>query len=130
VRVRAHDQGFVLAPPAAVYATVSQPASYPSWWPGATCDADGRSTLRLPLEPGRRSPASVERHRPDVGAFLSLPGYRGTLEWYLEPFQEGTIVNGLLDVEAAGGRRGSERRLLRMRTSVRGALVGLHEALR
>jgi uncharacterized protein YndB with AHSA1/START domain len=130
VRVRAHDQGFVPAPPAAVYATVSQPSSYPSWWPGATWHAVGRSTLRLPLEPGRRRPASVERHRPDVGVFLSLPGYRGTLEWYLEPFQEGTIVNGLLDVEAAGGRRGSERRLLRMRTSVRGALVGLHEALR
>lgn len=130
MKVRAHDQGFVPAPPAAVYATVSQPASYPSWWPGATCDGVGGSTLRLPLGRGRREIASVERHRPDVGVFLTLPDSGGTLEWYLEPFQDGTIVNGLLDVEAAGGRRRSQRRLLRMRASVRRALVGLHEALR
>jgi hypothetical protein len=130
VRVRAHDQGFVPAPPTAVYAAVSQPASYPSWWPGATCDGDQGSALRLPLESGKGRSASVERHRPDVGVFLSLPVYRGTLEWYLEPFQDGTIVNGILDVEAARAGRWSQRRLLRMRASVRRALVGLHEALR
>lgn len=59
-----------------------------------------------------------------------MPGHRGTLEWYLEPFQEGTIVNVLLDVEAGSGARRSERRLVRMRSSVRRALVGLYEAVR
>ena len=130
MRVRSHDQGFVPAPPTSVYALVSRPASYPSWWPGAACDGDAGSALRLPLEPGKRKPATVERHRPDVGVFLSLPGHRGTLEWYLEPFQEGTIVNVLLDVEAGSGVRRSERRLVRMRSSVRRALVGLYEAVR
>jgi hypothetical protein len=130
VRVRSHDQGFVPAPPVAVYALVSQPASYPSWWPGANCDRDQGSALRLPLEPGKPKPASIESHRPGVGVFLSLPGYQGTLEWYLEPFQKGTIVNGLLEVESGSGAGRSERRLVRMRSSVRRALVGLNEALR
>lgn len=130
MRLRSHDQGFVPAPPTTVYALISQPHSYPSWWPGATCDRDRGSALWLPLEPGRRKPASIERHRPGVGVFLSLPEHRGTLEWYLEPFQEGTIVNGLLEVESGSGAGRSERRLVRMRSTVRRALVGLNEALR
>ena len=59
--------------------------------------------------------------------FIELgPPLNGTLEWYLEPFEEGTIVNALLDAELPGG---GARRLRRIRAQIRRGLVGLKTAL-
>jgi hypothetical protein len=49
------------------------------------------------------------------------------MEWFLEPFQEGTVVNCILDLDLAGGWRGTSRRLRRIRTAIRRGLVGLME---
>ncbi len=121
MRVRSHDQGFVPRPPAEVYRAVADLGGYPRWWPGAAPNGSG-VTIRL----GRRAvSAAGERHRDATGLFLALPELDGTLEWYLEPFEEdGTIVNLLLDVELP-----RQRRLLRMRMDIRSALVGLKRVL-
>jgi hypothetical protein len=129
MRLRSHDQGFVLAPPPAVYRRVADPLSYPSWWPGVrtTPVAGG---LRLELG-GEAWTAGPEGQRDDVGLFLALSGPpEGRLEWYLEPFEEGTVVSALLDLELPGGLRRSGRRLRRIRAALRRGLVGLDRAVR
>ena len=119
-RVRAHDQGFVSASPSRVYRTLLDLDSYPGWWPGSRVGRDG---LALPLS---RSASGVrsERERNDEGLHLVFEG--GSLEWYLEPFDDGTIVNAFLDV---GPNAGRPRGLLRLRAGVRDALVGLKRRL-
>jgi hypothetical protein len=65
-----------------------------------------------------------------LGLVIALgPPYDGTLEWYLESFEEGTIVNSLMDLELQGGRRRASRALRRMRSSVHLGLVGLKRHL-
>lgn len=120
--MRSHDQGFVGAPPDQVYEVIAEPSSYPTWWPGAAPAGDG---VQLPLRRGAR-PAVAERHRNQVGLFLVSP--EEELEWYLEPFDEGTIVNVFFQTPSARGRPG-ERRLRRMRGSIRAGLVGLKRRL-
>lgn len=125
MRTRAHDQGFVAAPPGAVYRSVADTGSYGSWWGEAGAGADGK--LRLRLEPRRVTEASAERHRDGIGLFLRLGApYEGTLEWYLEPLEDGTMVNVFLDVNLS---RNAARRLRRVRASIRRALVGLKREL-
>jgi hypothetical protein len=127
MRTRAHDQGFVSAPPVAVYRSLADTGSYGLWWSDAMRGADG--DLRLRLEPRRVADAIPERHREGIGLFLRLGRpYDGTLEWYLEPLEDGTMVNVLLDVTLSGGRR-AERRLRRVRSSIRRALVALKKEL-
>ncbi|MCA1727746.1 MAG: hypothetical protein LC722_08910 [Actinobacteria bacterium] len=117
--IRSHDQGFVPAAPAQVYEVLADPGSYPSWWPGAQPSPEG---VVLPLRRGL-PPSRTDRLRDGLG--LHLLSDAQDLEWYLEPFDDGTIVNVLVDVpDAPPGRRG-ERRLLRMRGAVRRGLVGL-----
>ena len=118
---RSHDQGFVGASPAQVYEVLANPSSYPTWWPGARGSAE---EVILPLD---RSAGSVEADgfREDVG--LHLLSEKQELEWYLEPFDDGTIVNAFLEVPGSGRR--VERRLLRMRSALRGGLVGLKRHL-
>jgi hypothetical protein len=118
--LRSHDQGFVAAPPDRVYRLIARPDTYPSWWAGSKLTAEG---LSLPVAGGV---AKVERERNGVGLHL-VYGER-SLEWYLEPFDEGTIVNAFLDVPGRPGRRAS-RGLLRMRGAVRRGLVGLKKEL-
>lgn len=119
-RVRSHDQGFVAAAPGEVYTLLAEPVSYPGWWPGTRANGEG---VLLPL--GRRPRhATPDRKREGIGLYLVFGG--DSLEWYLEPFDDGTIVNAFLDVEAA---RRASRRLLRMRASVRTGLVGLKHRL-
>lgn len=135
--VTAHDQGFVAAPPREVYEVLSDVRSYPAWWPGTDAAGDtdaaageGADTVRLRLPPAPPVIASAERHRPGVGVFIRLgPPLEGTLEWYLEPFEEGSIVNAILDLRLDGGRRRAARRLGRLRAGIRGALVALREHL-
>jgi hypothetical protein len=118
--LRSHDQGFVAASPDRVYRLIARPDTYPSWWAGSKLTAEG---LSLPVAGGV---AKVERERNGVGLHL-VYGER-SLEWYLEPFDEGTIVNAFLDVPGRPGRRAS-RGLLRMRGAVRRGLVGLKKEL-
>jgi uncharacterized protein YndB with AHSA1/START domain len=124
--VHAHDQGFVSASPQRVYEVLADLGAYPRWWPGAAT-ADGK--VRVPLW-GRHSEASAERHRPGTGLYLRLGSPSlGTLEWYLEPFEAGTVVSCLLDLELAGGPRKLRRSLRKARSEVRKGLVGLKREL-
>ena len=120
--LRSHDQGFVAAHPERVYETLANPASYAAWWPGARVVPEG---VLLPFR-RRPRPATADRHRNDVGLHLVSPDEE--LEWYLEPFDDGTIVNVFLQLTDAQGRS-SHRRLRRMRGAVRTGLVGLKRRL-
>jgi hypothetical protein len=126
----AHDQGFVPSPPDVVYPILAEVDGYPTWWPGTRVwGRDPDLLLQLPRAP--RVTARVERVRPGVGFFLRLdPPMRGTLEWYLEPFEEGTVVNCLLQLDLEGGPRLAARRLRRLRVGVHEGLAGLERRLR
>jgi hypothetical protein len=129
MNLKAHDQGFVAASPGRVYGALADLGGYPAWWAGATSDPES-DRVRLGLEPGRGVEATAERRREGLGLFLRLgPPLHGTLEWYLEPFEEGTMVNCFLDVEPPGGRWRASRRLPHLRAGVRRGLVGLKMAL-
>jgi len=122
-RWAAVDQGFVAAPCARIFDVLSEPPGYPGWWPGARATADGR--LRLP----GLGAASVRPHRvrPGVGLFVQVDGegFRGDLEWYLEPYKEGTVVYGITNIES--DRRWRERRILAVRSGIHSALVALKD---
>jgi hypothetical protein len=127
--VRAHDQGFVAAFPSVVYGVICDIPSYGLWWPGIRVDTQGDG-LRLGLVAGAAAPARAGGHREGLGLVIALgPPYNGTLEWYLESFEEGTIVNSLMDLELQGGRRRASRALRRMRSSIHLGLVGLKRHL-
>jgi hypothetical protein len=104
---RSHDQGFVAVAPAKVYAVLAEPSSYPSWW------ATGGSVAR------------IEGERDGIG--LHLVFGEGSLEWYLEPFDDGTIINAFLDIQ--GPERAAGRRLRRARRKLHSGLVGLKKML-
>ena len=125
MRVAAIDQGFVLAAPDRVYELVRDPAAYPAWWPGVRADGEGR--LRFP-ELGPVAVA-VRVVRDGVELFVDVDGPRaqGHLQWYLEPFREGTIVYGITDVKTT--RRWRPRRVLRHRASMRRALLTMKDHL-
>jgi hypothetical protein len=126
----AHDQGFVPSPPDVVYPILADVDGYPAWWPGARVwGRDPDLLLQLPRAP--RVVARVDRVRPGVGLFLRLdPPMEGALEWYLEPFEEGTVVNCLLQLDLEGGPRAVARRLKRLRAGVHQGLAGLELRLR
>ena len=120
MRVAEIDKGFVRAPPERVFELVRDPFRYPQWWPKVR--ADGRG-LRLPVL-GRVS-VTTEGIRDGVELLVPVAGprVRGHLQWYIEPFKDGTVVYGITDVQTA--RRWSMRRVLRHRASMRRALVAL-----
>jgi hypothetical protein len=125
--VHSHEQGFVSAPPKQVYRVLADLPAYPRWWPAATA-ADGE--LLLALSGRASSSASAERHRPGLGLNLRLgPPNQGTLEWYLDPYEEGTVVNCLLDLDLPGTSRKARSRLRRARSEIRRGLVGLKRRL-
>ena len=127
MRLRGHDRAFIAAPPERVHAALADTSGYPRWWPGvARAGADGR--VRLPLD-RRGNEANPSGSRPGIGLWLELPAYDGSLEWYLEPFEDGTIVNAFLDLDLDLGPGRAARRLLRFRTSVRRGLFGLKRSL-
>ena len=113
------DQGFVPAPPDRVYARLAAVDGYGAWWPGArTVAAGGELDLRVA---GFRGRVLVEGERPATGLVVRVDGAAPcSLEWYLEPFKEGTVVNAILDLG-----RGTARRQRRARRSIRRALVAL-----
>ena len=127
--MEAVDQGFVAAPPGSVFRVLKDVSSYPSWWPGTEVrSSGGHLSVRLPGGP--MSPAEAEGHREGVGLTIRLdPPYSGTLEWYLEPFEEGTVVSSILHLDLPGGPRRSARALRRLREGIHGGLVALRKRL-
>jgi len=122
--VRSLDHGFVRAKPQRVFEVLRDPAGYPAWWPGARALDDGR--LALPGIPRARVTAGGVR--PGTGLSVRFGGGRGDasgghLEWYLEAFEEGTVVSCIVDLRVP--REWSERRVLRMRSGIRSAMVAL-----
>lgn len=111
------DQGFVPEPPGRVYARLADVDAYPEWWTGVRT-RDG--TIAIPGLP--HSEVTVERDRPRVGLVLRLRGggVDASLEWYLERFKEGTVVNAILELDETG-----ERRRMRVRRGLREAMVAL-----
>jgi uncharacterized protein YndB with AHSA1/START domain len=119
--LRSHDQGFVAVPPDQVYEVLANPVSYPEWWPGAAATTEG---VLLPFRRVRRA-AVADRHRNRIGLHLVSPDEE--LEWYLEAFDDGTIVNAFLQIPGVGRR--ADRRIRRMRGAIRSGLVGLKRRL-
>jgi uncharacterized protein YndB with AHSA1/START domain len=121
MRLQAHDQGFVAVSPRAVYEVLADPSTYPRWWPGATAPGpDGAIGLRL----GRGTiEVRPEGHRDGLGLYLKAG--HGSIEWYLEPFEEGSIVNAFTDLDLPGGPRRASRGLRAVRSSLHSALVEL-----
>lgn len=120
-RLRSHDQGFVVASPGEVYGLIANLQTYPGWWAGSRLSG---ADLRLPLAARAIRP---ERERDGMGLHLVFGDE--SLEWYLEPFEEGTIVNAFLDVRAPRSEWRGSRGLVRMRSAVRRGLVGLKKRL-
>jgi hypothetical protein len=125
MRVAVVDQGFVPASPERAFEMLRLPDAYPGWWPGVRA---GRGGIDLPVL-GEVS-VSVERVRTGVGLLVGVTGRRasGHLEWYLEPFEEGTLVSCITDLEVR--RAWSPRRVRRWRASVRSGLVALEAMAR
>ncbi len=120
-----HDRGWVTAPLEDVYRVVESIRTYPSWW-RAISVAEGESQLHVLLTiPGLgRMKASAAGKRPGVGVIIQLAGdVDGVLEWFLEPFKEGTIANVLLRL--AAHPRKWKRREETYRSAIRDGLVAL-----
>jgi hypothetical protein len=122
--VRALDHGFVAAERERVFEVLRDPAGYPRWWPGTRSLGDGR--LQIPGLPP--AALSAEAVRPGTGLVVRVSdprprGVDGHLEWYLESFQEGTVVSCITDLRAP--RPWRPRRVLRLRSGVRSAMVAL-----
>jgi hypothetical protein len=128
-KVDSVDQGFVAAPHVSVYRVLADVRAYPVWWPGAEVRSSGED-LRFRLPGGPPAPTVAGGHREGVGLTLGLgPPYSGTLEWYLEPFEEGTVVNSIVHVDLPGGPRRAGRRLRRLRVEIHRAMAALREHL-
>jgi hypothetical protein len=121
--IRALDHGFVAAERERVFEVVRDPAGYAGWWPGARSLGDGR--LRLPGLPP--IVAAADSVRPGTGLVVRVSGrparIAGHLEWYLESFEEGTVVSCIADLRAP--RPWRPRRVIRLRSGVRSAMVAL-----
>ncbi|HEX9312656.1 MAG TPA: SRPBCC family protein [Actinomycetota bacterium] len=122
--IRALDHGFVAAKREMVFEVLRDPEGYAGWWPGARSLGDGR--LRVPGLPA--VVVSTERVRLGTGLVVRVSdrrpgGINGHLEWYLENFEEGTVVSCIADLRAP--RPWRPRRVLRLRSGVRSAMVAL-----
>jgi hypothetical protein len=120
VRVASVDTGFVAAAPQRVFEVLADPTGYAQWWPGVR---GGDDVLRLPgIGRATTRTGGVE---PGVELTLRLQARTcaGRLQWYLEPYKEGTVVYGIVDLETPG--RWGRRRRIAVRASIHRALVAL-----
>ena len=120
-----HDRGWVPAPPKEIYRVAQSIPTYPSWWRRADVE-EGESGRHLfvTIAGLGRVRASAAGERPGVGLIIQLAGdVDGVLEWFLEPFKDGTIVSFLLRLSTRPRRW--ERRQLAYRSAVREGLVAL-----
>ena len=120
-----HDRGWVPAPPKEIYRVAESIPTYPSWWRQIHVE-EGESgrhfIVRIPALGEVR--ASVAGERRAVGLIIQLSGdVDGVLEWFLEPFKDGTIVSVLLRLSTRPRRW--NRREQAYRSTVREALVAL-----
>ena len=124
MRVASVDTGFVAAAPVRVFEVLADPSRYARWWPGVR---DGGDVVRLPGI--GRATARAEEVAPDVELTLRVSGraWAGRLQWYLEPYKEGTVVYGIVDLETAG--RWGRRRRTAARASIHRALAALKGTL-
>lgn len=77
------DETFVVAPPAAVAAVFAEPAAWPGFWPDLT--------------------PSVYADRGEEGLRWTVTGaLTGTMEVWLEPVLDGTLVHYFLRADLAG----------------------------
>ncbi|HEX2267510.1 MAG TPA: hypothetical protein VHI97_04820, partial [Actinomycetota bacterium] len=120
-----HDRGWVPGPPKDVYRIVESIRTYPSWWRGIKVDereTERHVTLTVPAL--GQVKASAAGQRPGVGLIIQLAGdVDGVLEWFLEPFEQGTVANVLLRL--ATRPRRWKRRERAYRSAVRDGLVAI-----
>ena len=123
--VRAHDRGWIPAPPEAVYRVAEDILTYPSWWRAVRVDeGESERFVLLSVPALGRMRASVAGQRAGVGLVIQLVGdVDGVLEWFLEPFKDGTIANVFLRL-ATRPRRWNRRERI-YRSAVRDGLVAL-----
>jgi hypothetical protein len=112
-----------------VYEVLAGPASYENWWPRMTCRMTGERGLEVILAGFGKLGVRVVRARHPDSLVLALADDRteATLEWLLQPFREGSIVNVLLGLQRARGL--NRRRELAYRSAVREGLVALKQRL-
>ncbi len=123
--VTVHDRGWVPASPDQVHRVLASVATYPSWWRAIRMQEDiSERHLALSVSALGDVSVSVEGDRPGVGLILQVSGdVHGVLEWFLEPFKEGTVVNVFLRL--AERPRRWRRRERAYRAAVRDGLVSL-----
>ena len=123
--VSIHDRGWVPGSPQDVYRIVESIHTYPSWWRAISVD-EGETERHVTLTlPGLgRVRASAAGKRPGVGVIIQLAGdVDGVLEWFLEPFKEGTVANVLLRLATRPRRWKRQERAYR--SAVRNGLVAI-----
>ncbi|HEX8099980.1 MAG TPA: hypothetical protein VF660_07240 [Actinomycetota bacterium] len=121
--VSIHDRGWIGASPSDVYRTVASIETYGSWWRTVTVET-ADSQLRLALPGVGRVNVRTGGERPNVGIVLQFSGdATGVLEWYFEPFREGSVANVFLRL--AQRPRRWNRGELAYRSAVRDGLLAL-----
>ncbi len=102
------DDGFVRAPAAACYRTLTDVAGWPAFAPDTRVDVAGENRFELALGRGRdrlRLVAEASSWRHDAGFKLALTGdITGTAEFWLEPGWGGTVVHHLVNATVAGSQ--------------------------
>lgn len=110
------DDGFVRAPAADCYRTLTNVAAWPEWWPATRVEErSGKDHFRVRVGRGpRRLALEVRAHgwRHERGFHLAVEGdLHGDVEFWLEPGWGGTVVHHLATLE--GGSRHRYRRYRR-----------------
>lgn len=134
MRATTTDDIYIEAGPDEVHRALLQVGARAPWWKRARVKMDGAAVvIRARVAPVRlpiRFKATTGTVRPGQGFVWHIEGreVRGTAEWWLEPFKEGTVVHHVLDIERAGVRRLSSVSR-RHRWALRRALYGLKDEL-
>lgn len=123
------DDGYVRAPAADIYRTLTDIGAWPDWWQGTrVAERPGQDHFRVLVGRGpARLGLDVRAHRwrHERGFHLAVTGaLTGDIEFWLEPGWDGTVVHHLATL--TGGRRGRHRRYRRW---VRRGLWGVKDRI-